>query len=57
VSADEHPLPEAYRDSEEGWWTRYGGHRDPVSGVLRFPKGALPCPADCQREHEHRREP
>ncbi len=41
--AEEAPPPEAYRDSEEAWWTRYGGYRDPVSNVLQFPRNALPC--------------
>jgi hypothetical protein len=24
------------------WWTAYGGVLDPVSGVVAFPRGALP---------------
>lgn len=28
-----------YADSEEGWWTEYGGARDPRSGVVYIPSG------------------
>lgn len=30
------------RPVEGEWWTSYGGVRDPVSGVIAFPPGALP---------------
>lgn len=39
----------AYEGSREGWWTKYGGARDSVSGVVYIPAGAdhPPCPYPC----------
>ncbi|MEE4592889.1 hypothetical protein V2J94_13465 [Streptomyces sp. DSM 41524] len=38
-----------YEGSREGWWTKYGGAQDPVSGVVYIPAGAdlPPCPYPC----------
>lgn len=38
-----------YEGSREGWWTKYGGAQDPISGVVHIPAGAdlPPCPYPC----------
>lgn len=35
-------------EPRDQWWTEYGGTLDQVSGVISFPRGALPrCPFPC----------
>lgn len=36
------PVEDAERPADGGWWEAFGGTRDPVSGVIAFPRGALP---------------
>ncbi len=38
-----------YAESPDGWWTKYGGAKDVVSGVVFIPRGAdlHPCPHPC----------
>jgi hypothetical protein len=41
-----------YRNSPDGWWDKYGGRLDPVSGVVQLPPHALCVDRPCRRCRE-----